>query len=149
MAGVDKRRIVTWAQKRLANPVARAVLNRGVRVPGYVLLETTGRRSGLPRQVPLGATLEGDSLWVMSEYGRRSGYVRNIEANPQVRVRVDGRWRHGTAVLMPEDDPKERQRVLGRGRLSARINAVAVRAVGTDLLTVRIDLASPEPHSEG
>jgi hypothetical protein len=54
-------------------------------------------------------------------------------------VRVRGRWRGGTAHLLPDDDTRERQRLLGR-RLGARLNAVAVRSLGTDLLTVRIDL---------
>jgi hypothetical protein len=65
--------------------------------------------------------------------------VRNIEANPRVRVRVRGRWRSGTAYLMPDDDPRERQRLLSR-RFTARLNAMAVRGWGTDLLTLRIDL---------
>jgi hypothetical protein len=60
--------------------------------------------------------------------------VRNIEADPRVRVFVRGRWHSGTAVLLPEDDPLERQRSL------PRLNALAVRLVGTDLLTIRIDL---------
>jgi hypothetical protein len=39
------------------------------------------------------------------------------------------------AVRMPEDDPRERQRKLG-----SPVNAALVRAVGTDLMTMRIDL---------
>jgi hypothetical protein len=42
--------------------------------------------------------------------------------------------------VLPDDDPRERQRRIGRG-----LNAALVRAMGTDLLTVRIDL---EPVSE-
>jgi len=40
---------------------------------------------------------------------------------------------------VPEDDPRERQRMLSR-RLAGRVNALFVRGWGTDLLTVRIDL---------
>lgn len=65
--------------------------------------------------------------------------MRNIEAEPRVRVRVRGRWRSGTARPLPGDDPRERQRRIGR-----RLNAAMVRAMGTDLLTVRVDL-DPEP----
>jgi len=63
-----------------------------------------------------------------------------------VRVRVRGRWRAGTARIVPEDDPRERQRMLSR-RPAGRVNALFVRGWGTDLLTVRIDLdddRSPE-----
>jgi deazaflavin-dependent oxidoreductase (nitroreductase family) len=143
-AFVDKFRTVTLVQGRLLNPLVKAVLRR-VRVPGWALLETTGRRTGLPRQTPVGDGLDGATFWVVSEHGRRSAYVRNIEADPRVRVRVRGRWRTGTAYLMPDDDPRERQRLLGR-RLLARVNASAVRGWGTDLLTVRIDLDdAPRP----
>jgi deazaflavin-dependent oxidoreductase (nitroreductase family) len=139
---MDKFRVVSWIQKRLANPVVRSVLERGWRVPGYALLETTGRKSGQPRRTPVGDGLDGDTFWIVSEHGRRSAYVLNIASNPRVRVRVRGRWRTGTASLLPDDDPRERQRVLGR-RFAARVNAAAVRSLGTDLLTVRIDLDPP------
>jgi deazaflavin-dependent oxidoreductase (nitroreductase family) len=135
---VDKFRTVTFVQKRLFNPVVRPLLEH-VPVPGYALLETTGRKSGLPRRNPVGDGLQGSTFWIVSEHGRRSSYVRNIEANPRVRVRVRGRWRTGTAHVLPDDDPRERQRMLSR-RLAARINAASVRRLGTDLLTVRIDL---------
>jgi len=135
---VDKRRVVTFVQGRVFNPVVRATLRR-VPVPGWALLETTGRRTGLPRTTPVGDGLDGSTFWIVSEHGRRSAYVRNLEADPRVRVRVRGRWRSGTARVLPEDDPRERQRLLSR-RLAARVNALLVRGWGTDLLTVRIDL---------
>jgi deazaflavin-dependent oxidoreductase (nitroreductase family) len=136
---VDKYRLVNLVQKHVANPVVRTALNSGWPVPGYALLETTGRKSGEPRRVPVGDGLDGDTFWVVSEHGRRSAYVRNIEAHPRVRVRVRGRWRAGTAHLVHDDDPRRRQRLLAR-RFSTRLNAAAVRVFGTDLLTVRIDL---------
>ena len=52
---------------------------------------------------------------------------------------MDGHWREGIAHPLPDDDPRERQRRIGR-----RFNAAIVRAMGTDLLTVRVDLA-PAP----
>jgi deazaflavin-dependent oxidoreductase (nitroreductase family) len=137
---MDKFRTVTFVQKRLFNPFVRAAMERGVRIPGYALLETTGRKTGLPRRTPVGDGQDGDTFWIVSEHGQRSSYVRNIAADPRVRVRIRGRWRTGTAHPMPDDDPRERQRLMGRHRLGARVNAVAVRTMGTDLLTVRIDL---------
>ena len=135
---VDKFRLVTFLQGRVFNPVVKTVLRHG-RFPGWALLETTGRKSGLARTTPVGDGLDGSTFWIVSEHGRRSAYVRNIEANPRVRVRVRGRWRSGTAYPMPDDDPRERQRMLSR-RFAARLNALAVRGWGTDLLTLRIDL---------
>ncbi|WP_018567141.1 nitroreductase/quinone reductase family protein [Streptomyces sp. PsTaAH-124] len=123
-----KHRMVTRFQRYVANPVTR-------RLPLQTLLETTGRVSGLPRRTPVGGRRTGESFWIVSEFGTRSQYVRNILADPAVRVRIGGRWHHGTAHLLPEDDAAARLRRL------PRFNSAAVRVFGTDLLTVRVDLA--------
>ncbi|WDO07824.1 nitroreductase family deazaflavin-dependent oxidoreductase [Streptomyces murinus] len=121
-----KHRIVTGFQRRL-NPLIR-------RLPLQTVLETTGRVSGVPRRTPVGGRRVGGAFWLVSEFGHRSQYVRNIEADPRVRVRIAGRWHHGTAHLLPDDDPRTRLRSL------PRLNSTAVRALGTDLLTIRVDL---------
>ncbi|MET8718421.1 nitroreductase/quinone reductase family protein [Streptomyces misionensis] len=123
-----KQRLVTRLQRYVANPVNR-------RLPFQTLLETTGRVSGKPRRTPVGGRRVGGSFWLVSEYGYASQYVRNIQADPRVRVRVGGRWHRGVAHLLPDDDPRARLRSL------PRFNSAAVRAFGTDLLTVRVDLA--------
>jgi deazaflavin-dependent oxidoreductase (nitroreductase family) len=110
-------------------------LNRVMRrVPFQTLLETTGRVSGEPRRTPVGGRRIGDTFWLVSEFGERSQYVRNIRADPRVRVRIRGRWYTGTAHPLPDDDPVARLRTLPRG------NSAVVRLVGADLLTVRVDL---------
>ncbi|MFE2380623.1 nitroreductase/quinone reductase family protein [Streptomyces misionensis] len=123
-----KQRLVTRLQRYVANPVNR-------RLPFQTLLETTGRVSGKPRRTPVGGRRVGGSFWLVSEYGYASQYVRNIQADPRVRVRVGGRCHRGVAHLLPDDDPRARLRSL------PRFNSAAVRAFGTDLLTVRVDLA--------
>ncbi|MCH0562081.1 MULTISPECIES: nitroreductase/quinone reductase family protein [unclassified Streptomyces] len=120
-------RATTAFQRRIVNPVTR-------RLPLQTVLETTGRVSGLPRPTPVGGRRVGDSFWLVSEFGERSQYVRNIEADPRVRVRIRGRWHTGTARLLPDDDPVARLRKL------PRLNSAAVRSLGTRLLTVRVDL---------
>ena len=135
---MDKRRASTFASAKLMNPLVRAAARAGLPLPGYVLLETTGRRSGKPRQVPVGKALEGDTLWVVAEHGLRSAYVRNIRADPRVRVRVGRRWRTGTAHVLADDDWRERQRMMPN-----RLNSAAVRAMGSEHVTVRVDLDPP------
>lgn len=137
-AGADtKRRIVRLVQKYLVNPPARAALLLGVLPPTHALLETTGRRSGRPRRNPVGNGLaeDGRTFWIVAEHGHRAGWVRNIEAEPRVRVRIGRRWRSGRAVVLDDDDTDARLRAIGR-----RVNAAMVRAMGTDPVTVRIDL---------
>jgi len=76
---------------------------------------------------------------------RSESWVRsNIAGNPRVRLKLrDGlraRWYTGTALLLSDDDPRERQRWLANQLPSSASNAAAVRFFGTQLLTVRIDL---------
>ncbi len=131
---VDKRRIVRLMQKYAVNPTTMTLVSMRL-LPTHAILETTGRKTGRPRRNPVGNGLRGDTFWIVAEHGRRASYVRNIEANPRVRVRVGSRWRGGTAHVLADDDPRQRLREIGRP-----VNAVFVRAAGTDLLTVRIDL---------
>jgi deazaflavin-dependent oxidoreductase (nitroreductase family) len=129
-AGSRKRRAVTRVH-RLVNPLLRPAARF---VPGMAVIETKGRRTGLTRRVPVGGRLEGSSFWLVAEHGRQAGYVRNIQADPRVRLMIHGQWRDGTAHLLPDDDVRQRLR-----RLPA-YNSLFVRLQGTDLLTLRIDL---------
>jgi deazaflavin-dependent oxidoreductase (nitroreductase family) len=135
-----KRRLVHALQKYLLNPPIKAAMRRGLVPPGYALLETKGRRSGKPRVTPVGDGLEGDSFWIVTEHGRQAGYVRNLSADPRVRLKLRSGWRTGTAHVLEGDDPRERQRWLARRRPSRRLNAFVVRVLGTEHLTIRIDL---------
>ena len=59
----------------------------------YLVLETTGRRSGERRTTPLSFTRDGDGFVLIASNGgaRRSpDWFRNLEADPDVSVEVDG-----------------------------------------------------------
>ena len=121
-----KRRLVHTAQRVIVNPLGR-------RSP-LTMLETVGRKSGQPRRTAVGGKVIGNQFWMVSEHGEHSDYVHNIKANPSVRVRIRGQWRTGTAHLLPDDDAKERLRSL------PGFNSALVRLMGSDLLTIRVDL---------
>ena len=141
-----KQRLVHLLQKYLLNPPIKLLFAIGVVLPGYALLETTGRKTGKPRRTPVGNGLVGKQFWIVAEHGQKAGYVRNIADNPRVRLKLrDGlraRWYTGTAHLLSDDDPRERQRWLAIQAPSSASNAAAVRFFGTELLTVRVDLDS-------
>src|SRR4051794_26084109 len=90
-----RRRRSRLLQKYVANPPMKLGVWVGL-VPGHMLVETVGRKSGKRRRTVVGCQVEGDTVWVVSEQGRHAGYVRNLEARPQVRVRLDRRWRSAT-----------------------------------------------------
>jgi len=155
-------RWVLLIQNRVINRAVRLLLNLGLSPPTYALLETTGRRSRLPRQVPVANGLQGRTFWLIAGLGERAQYVQNIKANPDVRVKArparlrDGlrmRWQSGTAHLQPEDDARARHHLLGTGRPGYRLDGILLRGLATledgRMLTVRIDLNSEPPSALG
>ncbi|MFP3901824.1 MAG: nitroreductase/quinone reductase family protein [Acidimicrobiia bacterium] len=128
-----KRSRVRLLQRYVFNPWTKLAAWAGL-APGLVLVETTGRRSGKRRRNVVGMYVEGGTGWVVAEQGRHAGYVRNLEAHPDVRVRRRCRWHPARAHVVPDDDPRAR---LGRFRVPGQ--AAAVTRFGTDLLTIRFD----------
>ena len=134
-ARATKRAVARFVTNRLLNPMARRLLERGLWPRSQALLETRGRKTGLPRRVPVGNGLRGDNFWIVTEHGYAADYVKNIQADPRVRVKVGRRWYEGTAHILPDDNPRERLRWLRRP-----VNDSLLLAVGTEQLTIRVDL---------
>ncbi len=91
----------TSAAFRTLNRFMQPIVRRGAFSPpavgsGLVLLETTGRTSGLPRQIPLVATRLGDRVVVSTARGD-SQWLRNLEADPEAVVWINGRRRSAIA----------------------------------------------------
>jgi deazaflavin-dependent oxidoreductase (nitroreductase family) len=141
-----KHHIIHLLQRFVLNPPIKLLFVLGIFPSGYALLETIGRKTGKPRRTPVGNGRVGQQFWIVAEHGSKAGYVRNIAKNPRVRVKLReglrARWHTGTATLLRDDDPRERQRWLSQQHPGSASNAAAVRLFGTELLTVRIDLDS-------
>ncbi|MGV0605096.1 nitroreductase/quinone reductase family protein [Mycolicibacterium sp. XJ1904] len=127
MAEDLRDQVTKMFQKNVMNPMMRLL-------PFQTLLETTGRKSGQLRRTPLGGRRVGNEFWFVSEFGESSQYVKNIQADPAVRVRLNGKWHKGTAHIVADDDARERLRSL------PQFNSFGVRTFGTNLLTIRVDL---------
>lgn len=128
-----KQKWIRITQRYLLNPPVKAAVWAGL-VPGLVLVETTGRRTSARRRNVVGMHFAGAVGWVVAEQGRHAGYVRNIQAEPQVRVRVGRRWRVARATIAADDDAQARLDSFGR-----KAHAAAVRRFGTDLTSLRFD----------
>jgi hypothetical protein len=102
-------------------------------VPGIAILETTGRKSGQPRRTPVGRSLDGDTCWTVAEHGRNASHVR--KSTP---TRASGS--KSAAAGAPEPPTSCRTTTHARLRAMPVIDAAVVRLMGTDLLTVRVDL---------
>lgn len=136
--------VVRTLQRWVVNPLVRGLFAAGVNPLGLVILETRGRVSGKPRRTPVGNGRQGKLCYVIAEHGLRAGWVRNVLADPRVRVRLRvglrHRWASGTAQVLYDDDPLARQRSIARWHPLRAFNAMNVRVLGADLVTVRIDL---------
>jgi deazaflavin-dependent oxidoreductase (nitroreductase family) len=84
-------------------------LLRRVGGQAFLVLETTGRTSGARRSTPLSFTRDGDAFVVIASNGgaaRDPDWYRNLLADPDVTVEVDGRRTpvRATTVTGPERD---------------------------------------------
>ena len=124
------RRTLSKLFWRVLNPFAMRFAGRA---PWWVVLETTGRKSGQPRRTPLArGPSDGDTTWIVAVHGTHAGFVRNLQQTPHVRLQMNGRWYDGLATVGPMD-PK----VVSRFTLYARTGP---RTLGIDPALVRIDL---------
>ena len=140
-------------QRYIMNPLMRLLLVVRINPYGLVILETRGHASGKIRRVPVGNGRKGDSFWIIAEHGMRAGYVRNIARDPHVRVRLRSglryHWVPGIATLRPDDDPLARQRHIIAWHPLRALNAVYVRVLGADLLTVHVQLNTAHAGDSG
>lgn len=54
-------------------------------------LQTIGRSSGRPRTIEIWFATDGERIFLLSGGRDRAHWVRNLQANPAVRVRIGGR----------------------------------------------------------
>ena len=79
-------------------------------------LQTTGRTSGRPRTIEIWFATDGERIYLLAGGGHRAHWVRNLVADPRVRVRLGGRTIEGRA--RPIDDTA--RETLARHLLAAK-----------------------------
>lgn len=67
-----------------------------------LLLETTGRRSGLKRVTPLQYEMIGNDYYVGAARGIKADWVRNIQSCPQVEIRLGAKQFQGIAEVVTD-----------------------------------------------
>lgn len=104
-----------------------------------LMLEHVGRRSGRPRHVVLEVVdrPRPDTYVVVSGFGARAQWLRNVEVNPRVRVSVGARNR--VSARARRLDAQETQAALGRYAEAHPGAWSALRPVLEDTLGARID----------
>jgi deazaflavin-dependent oxidoreductase (nitroreductase family) len=74
----------------------------------FCYLTTHGRITGRPHEIEIWYARAGDTFYLMSGGGEHSDWVRNLRANPAVRLRVDGSTYAAIARVL-DDGPEERR----------------------------------------
>ena len=73
----------------------------------FLYLTTIGRVSGEPREIEIWFVERNDNFYVLAEHFRNAQWVRNIERNPRVTVRVDARNFEATARILDQEADRE------------------------------------------
>jgi deazaflavin-dependent oxidoreductase (nitroreductase family) len=73
---------------------------------GFALLTVTGRASGKPRRRPIRAIRRNETLYAVAILGERSDWLRNVRANPEVRVKIGARTGKGTAREVTDEEER-------------------------------------------
>jgi deazaflavin-dependent oxidoreductase (nitroreductase family) len=135
----------------LTTPVAGSIL----------LLRTTGRKSGLVREAPLGYTVIDGRVVVVAGYGRSAHWFLNAVADPEVEVLLPGALIAGRADEITEPDQRraafrtliESMGVVGRltlGDVRAKSDSeVDLLAVAFPILAITPTAVRPGPFDPG
>lgn len=96
-----------WFTRNIMNRTVAWLTRRGVSVWGSRVLEVSGRRSGLPRQVPVNLLTVGDVRYLVAPRGNAE-WVRNVRASGGQLDLLLGRSReHQLATELADEDKVE------------------------------------------
>jgi deazaflavin-dependent oxidoreductase (nitroreductase family) len=70
--------------------------------PKVLYLTTTGRNSGLPREIEIWFVTSNGRLYILAEHFYATQWVKNIKSNPRVSVRIGDREFQATARTLDE-----------------------------------------------
>jgi deazaflavin-dependent oxidoreductase (nitroreductase family) len=79
---------------------------------GLCHLQTTGRTSGRPRTIEIWFGTDGERIYLLAGGRHRAHWVRNLVADPSVRVRIGGQTLAGTARVIEGEERDELARQL-------------------------------------
>jgi deazaflavin-dependent oxidoreductase (nitroreductase family) len=82
----------------------------------YCYLTTRGRVTGNDHEVEIWYAREGDTLYLLAGAGERSDWVRNLQVDPRVTVRLGDVTHpaHGRVVTDPDEDTRARALVFDK-----------------------------------
>ena len=108
----------------------------------YCYLTTTGRKSGLPREIEIWFGINGNTLYLLSGGGDQSQWVKNLLANPNVTVRIAKHTFNGVARIVSEEKQETMVRHLLAGKYQGWKEGKPLSDWGRTALVIGIDLSA-------
>ena len=108
----------------------------------YCYLTTTGRKSGLPREIEIWFGINGNSLYLLSGGGNQSQWVKNLLANPNVTVRIAKHNFNGIARIVSEEKEETTARHILAGKYQGWKEGKPLSDWGRAALVVGIELST-------
>ena len=108
----------------------------------YCYLTTTGRKSGLPREIEIWFGINGNSLYLLSGGGDESHWVKNLRANPNVTVRIAEHTFNGIARIVSEEKEETTARHMLAGKYQGWKEGKSLSDWGRTALVVGIELST-------
>ena len=73
----------------------------------FLYLTTTGRRTGLAREIEIWFTRHADAYYVIAEFGERAQWVQNLTRDARVSVRVgEEQFAARARIVTAETEPE-------------------------------------------
>ena len=108
----------------------------------YCYLTTTGRKSGLPREIEIWFGINGNSLYLLSGGGDKSKWVKNLLANPNVTVQIAKHNFNGVARIVNEEKEEAMARHMLAGKYQGWKEGKPLSDWGRTALVVGIELST-------
>ena len=119
-------------------PPTAGVLDDELRATVECRLTTTGRTSGAPREIRIWFGAAGDRLFLLSQDRDRAHWVRNLEVDPSVTVRIGERRFAGRARVIGPDEPED---AVAREAFAAKYGTKYLAKFLREALPVVVDIA--------
>ncbi|MBN1964095.1 MAG: nitroreductase family deazaflavin-dependent oxidoreductase [Anaerolineae bacterium] len=110
---------------------------------GYIMvLITTGHKSGQQRKAPINYDRQGDTVYILPGFGKKTHWYRNLKADPNCELWLPDGWWRGIAeeVTDPDEHLSALRRVLTRaGVVTNLVEGKSVAEMSDDDLRAMLD----------
>jgi deazaflavin-dependent oxidoreductase (nitroreductase family) len=107
----------------------------------YCYLNTKGHKTGNPHEIEIWFGVHGDSIYLLSGGGDKSHWVKNLQADPNVSVRIGRQTFTGIACLVKDEKEELMARHLLTGKYQGWREGQEMSDWGKTAWVVKIELA--------